>query len=747
MGIGCLLKLKVAGKITPEAYAKAATDIKNNVPIDEINKKLDKQMNTNRKSYESEANSFKVDDNNKAWVNGEAQSAKPKDQNDAAASSIGDLITKTKGGTREAPANVEYTAKELSGRAKVPLAKHFDDLMSKFGGWVQPGKMMDSISYKINNPGAKADPKVESIVKSMDESLEIVNEALINVGITPNVNSLKQLAGLNTRIQNMPFSQFKEIVQPLVKDGDDKLLEAWKAARDGEEVFSFNFIDDAAQSTYSKSIGGDHYSNLMAYIDKQSAQSAATQVFGTNPKAKMNALIDDQVAKGVKISTKQREILNNMYESATGTLSQSMDPSKAAQTVSNLRGVATGSMLGGSPVMSLMDVPFSMTTLSENGLGFAKFFQAVIKGLVSKGDRISLARLGHQIDGIETALNLTSKFNPHASTSNLVNKFATSTLRLGGLIAFGDVLKNAVKSTFYYSLRDFKGSTFAGLRKANPKFHKKMVQYGVNEDDWNTIRKSMSDDDMMFNPLNVHDDVGSKIFRMVNEEGDYAVVTPGARSNYVTSLGFDKGTLAGEGLKAFTQFKSTIVEQVITHLYRAAQQTGVKNKLGYSAQMLVGTSVVGAMVMEIKEVTAGRTPINPLTQPKKFISGTVEKAGLVPGISDMLVPRLLDPKFTDGNIWTEMITPAAMSLPTNATYHLYQLLTAANKEKDLKAKAALYRDVARIFPNFWYTNMFYKEFVVNYGSTLIDPAGQKKRMRAQDKRLKKDDQKYFMDFK
>lgn len=747
MSIGCLIKLLDAGEISEQAFKTIKKELDTNTPTETINNRLNGMKQGNTKQYQSDANTFKIIDNNQQWVDGSTKDIKPGKENDVAGSAIGDLITKTKGGTSNAPKNIEYTSKELSGRAKVPLAKHFDDLMSKFGGWVEPKKLHTDISYKINNPGTKMDGKIESIVKAMDESLQIVNDGLIKVGITPKVKALNQLAGLNTKVQNMPFNQFRDIVKPLVKDTDDKLLEAWKAARSGEEVFQFDFIDSASQSTYSRTIGGDHYSNLMAYVDKQSAQTAATQVLGNNPKKQLDNLIDDQIKKGVKISTKQREILHNMYESATGTLAQSMDPSFAAKTVSSLRGMATGSMLGGSPVTGLLDIPFSAITLSQSGLSQMKFFQSVVKNLVSKGDRMSLARLGHQIDGIETALNLTSKFNPHASTSNLVNRFATSTLRLSGLIAFGDVLKNAVKSTFYYSLRDFKGNTFSGLRKANPKFHKKMVQYGINEDDWNIIRKSMTDDDMMFDPLSVQDDIGSKVFKMVNEEGDYAVITPGARSNYVTSLGFDKGTMSGESVKALTQFKSTIVEQVITHLYRAAQQQGVKNKLGYSAQMLVGTSIVGAMVMEVKEVTAGRTPIDPFKQPKKFIAGTAEKAGLIPGITDMLIPRLLDPRFTDGNIWTEMITPAAMSMPTNATKHLYQILTAASKEKDLKAKAALYRDVARLFPNFWYTNMFYKEYVVNYGSTLIDPKGEKKRMKAQDKRLKKEDQKYFMNFK
>lgn len=744
MSISCLLKLKNSGEISEEAFNQINRELNDNVPMDKINSRLNTLKSTNKAKYKNAANTFKVGTNNKQWVDGEASKAKPGKESDVAGVAISDLITKSKGGTKNTPTNVEYLAKELSGRAKVPLSKHFNDLMSKFGGWVEPKKMMNDISHKINNPNIKMDTKVESIVKAMDESLTLLNDGLIKVGITPNITSLKQLAGLNTKIQNMPFSQFKEIVQPLVKDNEETLLKAWNAARQGEEVFNFNFVSDGAQSTYSKTIGGDHYSNLMAYIDKQSAQHAATQVFGNNPQKQLNNLIDDQIAKGVNIDTKQREILNHMFEASTGTLAQAMDPSMAAKLVSSFRGIATGSMLGGSPVMSLMDIPFSVTTLGQNGLSPIVFFQHVVKGLVSKGDRMSLARLGHQIDGIETALNLTSKFNPHASTSNAVNRFATSTLRLGGLIAFGDVLKNAVKSTFYYSLRDFKGSTFGGLRKTNPQLHKKLIQYGVNETDWNVIRKSMTDDDMMFDPLKVQDDIGSKIFRMVNEEGDYAVVTPGARSNYVTSLGFNKGTISGESIKALTQFKSTIVEQVITHLYRAAQQTGVKNKMGYAAQMLVGTSIVGAMVYEIKEITAGKTPVNPLEEPKKFISGTIEKAGLIPGISDILVPRLLDPKFTDGNPWTQMLTPASMSLPTNASLHLYEMLTAANEEKELKAKAKLYRDIARIFPNFWYTNALYKEYVVNYGSTLIDPKGEKARMRRMEKQAKKDGQTYFL---
>lgn len=736
MSISCLLKLKDEGQISEQAYKEIMDELNGNVPIDNINKRLNTAKQVNENNYKGTANETAIQAKNREYITNAEDPFQ----------AISELITKSRGGTKATPMNIAMKTKEILGRANVHLAPHYKKLMSRIGGWVEPKKMHNDISSKINNPNIKASKEVEDIVKDMDKTLEYINDQLVAVGIQPRVTNLNQLAGLNTRVQNMSFKQFKKTVGPLVTDDDDVLLRAWNNAREGEEVFSFNFKDEASSQKYTETIGGDHYSNLSAYVEKQASRVSATQILGKNPEVRLEQLIKDSPKKLTLTDEKQ---LKYMLKEEMGTAEQVQDPNWLAKFISNVRGFGTGMLMGGSPLTMPMDIPNIIMTLERAGIAdeSLKTFSRTVKLLAKEDNRIALAQLGLQLESVMTALSMTSRFNPHASASNLMNKFATSTIRLGGMAVASDAMKLSTKMTFLYSLRDFKGSTFAGLRKVNPKFHQKLNQYGINETDWNVIRKSMTDEDLLFEPLKVHDDIGSKVFRMINEEGDFAVITPGSRSSYMTSQGHARGTVTGEAFKSVSQFKSTLVEQIYTQWYRMIQQDGMKNKVQFGASMFALTAVFGSMVTELKEVGKGRTLLDPTANEaaaRKFIGKTIEYQSFVPFVSDAIA-AWIDPRYGQPSVFTAPLNPASYGYPAQTVEKVEKLIMASTQAETEKAYNDIWRHISRLMPNFWFGVAAYNEYFVHGISSTIAPNAERNRVNKEKSRNKKTKQEKIFD--
>jgi hypothetical protein len=68
------------------------------------------------------------------------------------------------------------------------------------------------------------------------------------------------------------------------------------------------------------------------------------------------------------------------------------------------------------------------------------------------------------------------------------------------------------------------------------------------------------------------------------------------------------GTLAGEFLRSALQFKSFPVTVMLMHIGRALNQEGAHGKAAYLASFAIGTTLMGALAMQMKDLLKGRDP-------------------------------------------------------------------------------------------------------------------------------------------
>jgi len=653
---------------------------------------------------------------------------------------ISNLITKSKGGMKKTKNNIEIKIKEIHGKMTQPLAKHFDELRSKFAGLQVNTKLFKDITKGIYL-GEKSidDPIVKSIIKAMNESLEVTNKFAVEAGETV-INQLHKVTPLNVeKIQGMDEETFIKKVSQFVTDDREAIRKTYNDVMNlDEEVAELNFKDYENMLAYQDLFGvGDPFSNLIKYIDKQAAKVAAQSVLGNNPRSTLKGLIN----KG-NFTPQEKNQLEYMYNIATGTAKTKIHKNKlsaaTATALSSLRGLSTAAMLGSSMVVALLDSVTMKMLADVNGLPKMKMYSELVQNLASKNKRMELSQLGFQLESVLDSLTHSNRFNVHSAQSDFINKASTFTLRASGLIAWSDATKMAVKNTFLTTFKDYSKLSFGDLITKNPKFAASLKRYNINEKEWDTIRKSIKEDDILLNPMNLDDSHSSLVYRLVNEEAEYAVVTPGARSNYWTSLGTDKGSLIGETVRDLTQFKSTIVEQITTVLARGAQLEGINNQFHYWATYIVGTTVLGGMIAEIKEVTKGNTPINPNEKPVEFLGSALKEGGAVPIVSDLL-DNLMQPSY-GADFVSKQLSPASLSLPIR---HLNNIVKMANEDPE-KAERARQKELATIIQtipgnNIWYIKAL-SEYIKHMVGMLLNPKEQRRIDKKRKKKLKENGQ-------
>jgi len=631
--------------------------------------------------------------------------------------------------------NVETLIEEYRGRALTPLAPHLRTIMSKAGGLIQKKQLLSEISLKSFNPAAKVSSEASQITKAMDESIQIANESANAVGIATPINNLSQISTLSNRVVSVSEEQFIKQMRPLVTDSDEALKKIYSDARDGFESAQLSFVSADTEKKYRNIFGADAFTDLVNYLDRLSGETATAKVFGSNPTQTINNL-----AREFNIPKKEIDKVTDVLDFARGTNKGDRNPNVLAKTIAGARSIATASMLGSATLSALMDAGTMALTARVNGLPMMKMYSSLVKNLVSTNKRMELQQLGFQLDGVLNAINKTNRMESHSSPYENLNAVANGVLKVSGLMAWSDAAKVATKNTFLVTFRDLKGSTFDGLSKANPKFQRTLSRYDIGTKDWDVIRNSMNDEDLVLNPLNMDNTVGSKVFRLINEEGGYAVITPGARTQYATSFGgTTKGTILGESVRAVTQFKGSIVEQIFTHVMRAARIGTTKDKILYSAQLAFVTTVLGGMIYELKQLSAGKTPHDPTKETFKFVAESLKQGGAVPYLTDVLIPQELDPSYFDQNIIGATLTPAILG-PLTKIFKDSKNSMGTGKRAD-KARADLARDITRLVPgqNLWYIK-FFNEYLREMLARAIDEKSAKKRQRRINKEMKKQGQ-------
>lgn len=401
-----------------------------------------------------------------------------------------------------------------------------------------------------------------------------------------------------------------------------------------------HFKDADAWMEYQNDFGGMQFVDLVeAHINGLSKDIALVENLGSNPKNSMRILMDaaekKDWSKGLapKDTGKTRKRAQTMFEEFMG------QNSPQSEVLANLglayRSMNVASMLGGTTLSSFTDQAMIAKTASIHNIAYRKTFGELITQLNPKNteDRALAHSLGLATEEMLGSIarwsddGLTSVQGKSEKLARVSNSLASQVMRVSGLNA----LTAASKIGFSKMLMEKYGrlSRDKSWTDLHADDRELMQKTGLSERAWEVMRLADPVIDRKGNqlmsarsiyeipdekltafgdPKKVRDEIASSFQAHLLDEQGMAVIEAGLRERTWMTGGIKKGTPMGEILKGITQFKSFPTSFLMRHGSRAMSMEKGISKVAYGASLFAMTTLLGAFVVQLKEIVNGNDP-------------------------------------------------------------------------------------------------------------------------------------------
>ena len=416
-------------------------------------------------------------------------------------------------------------------------------------------------------------------------------------------------------------------------------------ARSASAVFTFKNPDKWYE--YDQEFGRASLRESFVQDLQGSLRSTALmEQLGTNPEAMFDRvqkrLLEKYRSSPDKVKRLRREgtLLNfeAMLAEVTGDVNVGSH-TKLARFMHGYRAVQTMAKLGGAFISAFSDVGFMASNRIYQGRSlmdaWGDSFSSVFKGM-SKGEMREFAdRLGV---GFEAQIgDFMSRFNASDDIPGRTSKYLNTFFKLNLLQPWTEANKRGVTLMIANDLAREAGKRFDDL----PDDMRRLLGiYEIDGQKWEAIRKGVAkgpDGREYIVPGEIPDEsVRENVFNLLTNEAEFSVPSPGARERAILRQGYRPGTFAGEAIRFVGQFKSFgvlgLTKNVGRHMYGSGAKTkreafarGVGGNLGL-INTIVGTTALGYMVMQSKEVMKGREPRPPSFE--TFVAAALQGGGL-----------------------------------------------------------------------------------------------------------------------
>lgn len=672
--------------------------------------------------------------------------------------------------------NIEYRSRAIQGVFDSKMAEAFEAMRTKFVGLKSDTQLKDDFIRAAY--GDTTDPLASKFYKEWESVAEDARVWFNEVGgdvaklqgwrFPQSHNGRKmQKAGFEKWLSDTlpkldlekmgdignPKETFRPMYDTIVTNGLSD-IEPGKLPKNitsniAKERLDHRFLkfkDAESDLAYRKEYGSQ---DIMATMDDHlrgmSQDIAMMEVLGPNPQKTYNYLKD--IAKKEGMGAIREDIMDRVFAVATGKADTSNIVSDTDFMIASFgggfRALNTSAKLGSAVISSVADLATGMMTAGFNKMSYTNVFsrqiQTIFQELTTSGSAENI-RLGVRMGLVADAWNSTianSRYAEH-STGKL-QQVAETVLRASGMNAYTEAGRKAFGMEFMANMAEDFNKPFSEF-----KLRETFERYGFNEQDWETIKlsKPLEHNGAVFfdaiDMMNKDKELAIRLLEMVRSETDYAVIVPDARVRAITTAGKQRGTIEGELARSITQFKSFPIAMMTTHLGRMAGLSKADG-LQYGAKLFVLTTILGALSLELKSLTQGKTSrIEGAMDNDKELS-YVAAAILQGGGMGIFGDFFFQDQSRYGN--SPVVTLAG---PLGSLTEDVYSLTAGNIHKELAGKdvhwASDIVDFGKKYlpaQNLWYTRLLFDRMVFDTINEMVDPKYHKK-VREQTKRMRKE---------
>lgn len=576
------------------------------------------------------------------------------------------------------------------------------------------------------------------------------------------LNKMKdEQTGLPFSEQKLEFA-LRDAYEAISTDGFNKLKpgamsgnKSFALRQQDHRFFVFKNADNWME--YQQKFGNPNaFDAMMGHIDMMSRDIAMMEVLGPNPAATTNFIkqtLDKEARttpkgqreKAINRARKAGNTIDALYSAITGSINAPVD-SVIASTFVGLRQILTSAQLGGAFIAASSDINFGRIARSMVGLPQTKMLKKYLDFVNPLGleEKSKLAiRLGLTAEGWSTIAAAQMRYVGDVSGPEITRRMADFVMRASLLSPWTNAGRWSFGMEFLGNLADNAGKTFKQL---DPMMQKTLDHYGIGADKWEIVRTTPLYEYEGASFLRAEDieartdirsdlarDLATNLLAMVETETNFAVPSSSLRGRVALTGDAKPGTLGGELTRSFAMYKNFGVTLVTTHMMRGLAQPTLRAKGTYLADMVISTTLMGAMAMQLKEMAKGRDP-RPMTDPEFWGAAMLQGGGLTI-FGDFL--------FSDVNRYGGGLSETVAG-PVVGFIGDLNSLTTGNILQTLNGEDANFASEAISFAGrytpgstLWYSRLALERMVLDQGKLWADPDARSK-MRRLESRYKRE---------
>lgn len=524
-----------------------------------------------------------------------------------------------------------------------------------------------------------------------------------------------------------------------------------------------HFKDAESWLEYQSEFGGMQFVDLVeAHINGLSKDIAMVENLGSNPKTALKILMDAAAKKdwekGIEAnktngSRKRAQVMFDEFSGGNSPQSQVL-----ANLMLAYRSMNVASMLGGTTIASLADQATIAKTAAVHDISYRKAFGELIGQLnpANKADRELAHSLGLATEEMLGSIarwsddGLTSTYGKSEKLARISSGVASQVMR----VSFLNALTAASKVGFTKLLMEKYGrlSRSKAWNDLDVQDRELLSNTGLDERAWQVFQLAEPVVDRKGNqlmsarsiyeipdeklaafgdPKQVKDQVASQLQAHLLDEQGMAVIEAGLRERTWMTVGA-KGTITGEVFKGLTQFKSFSAAFLMRQGSRMVAQEGLKGKAAYGVPLFVTMTLLGGLVVQLRELLNGNDPqtIYDSNDPKKaggFFMRSLVAGGGLPVLGDILVAGT-DTSGRDANSFVAGPLGSDFSAALGLTVGN---LTQYNEGKDTNFGNEAFKFVKGKIPaqNLWYTKAAINRMVFDEIQDAVAPGYREKALR------------------
>ena len=585
--------------------------------------------------------------------------------------------------------------------------------------------------------------------------------------IQPRLDSVKMIderTGLPFTPERMEMA-LKDVYETIRTDGMNKLIPG--AVGQGKSIANRRldhrflvFKNADAWMQYQEKFGNaNSFDTMFGHIKQMSKDIALMEILGPNPRATVSFLKQtiqkeagmaaDEAAE--RAAGRAAARLDSYYLSVTGANNAPID-SKFGNTFAGLRQVLQSAQLGAASISALTDLNFQRIARSYVGLPQVNTINQYIKLLsplnAEEKGRLAI-RLGLIAEGWSTLASAQMRYVGDMSGPEITRRVSDFVMRASLLSPMTQAGRWAFGMEFLGTLADNVGKRFDEL---DAPLRKTFERYGIDEDRWNVMRSSPLYEHEGATFLRAEDieartdvapglarDLATRVMEMVETETNFAVPSSSLRGRVALTGDTRPGTISGELSRSFAMYKNFGVTLVDTHLRRGMSQPGTKGKGRYFADLIISTTIMGALALQLKEMSKGRDP-RPMTDNAFWLAAFLQGGGM--GIFG-------DFMFSDVNRFDRGLAETVAGPVVGFADDLRKLtignLVEAAQGEDTNAARELIRFAARYTPgsSLWYMRLGLERMVVDQLQLMADPQARSNMRRLESRYRREYGQRYW----